>query len=122
MEIQCNKKEYKTIKRSKCQDRDVIKTSQKYIRKNDPDMSDFAIGFYEIIYKDILNGKTILDEKGYLQNKELFAGDTMNSFRTIKRRNPKENILKKYEYQYHCLANFWLIPMEMGRTIKGRKL
>lgn len=120
MEIECNKKNYKTIERVKCENRDIIKTSQKYIRKSDPDMSDFAIGFYKIIYKDILNGQNILDEKGYLQNKELFAGDTMNSFKIIQRRNPKDDILEGYKHQYHCLANFWLIPMEMGRTIKGK--
>ncbi len=73
----------------------------------DPDMSDFAIGFYEILYKEFLN-TPILDENDGFTDKE-FAGDTMTSV-------SKLPILKE---RYHCLANFWLIPMHIGRTSKS---
>lgn len=109
-----------------------IQTGQKHRSTLDEDMSDFAVGFYEIIYKDILNSKSLLNDNGYLLNKE-FAGDTINSFNTIanitpgagrsrKQRTPNgkwPEYLQDYHEKYHCLANFWLIPMEMGRTTKG---
>ncbi len=95
----------------------------------DEDMSDFAIGFYEIIYDNLLKNKSLI-ENDRLTN-DRFAGDTMNSFETIanlfpeagnckKRRTvpdawPKE--LRQYKNQYHCLANFWLLPVEIGRKI-----
>lgn len=93
----------------------------------DCDMSDFACGFYEIIYKDILQGKIVKDD-GSLLN-EQFAGDTMNSFNYIANRIPEAGktkktrtpyntwpeYLQKYYDHYHCLANFWLLPMEIGR-------
>lgn len=112
-----------------------ILTGQKYIQSADEDMSDFAIGFYEILYKDILKLNPILKENGELFKSE-FAGDTMNSFERIANRTPgagKSKITRALvehwpEYlvlfckQYHCLANFWLLPMDIGRTIrKGSK-
>ncbi|MCI7304021.1 MAG: hypothetical protein MR704_20145 [Clostridia bacterium] len=107
-----------------------ILTGQKYYGAADEDMSDFAVGFYEIIYQDILD-QTILDEKGKFVNKE-FAGDTMNSFASIanitsnagktnRSRTPKSKwpiYLQNYYETYHCLANFWLLPMNIGRTSK----
>lgn len=125
----------------------VIETTQtywpQYIDKNtakpfrhqfipDCDMSDFACGFYEIIYKDILNDNKLVDDDGNFAD-ENFAGDTMNSFNTIanlvreagtkkEERKPIENWpkwLQEYHSNYHCLANFWLIPMEIGRTSKN---
>lgn len=108
--------EKKTIQR----DRTVIKSTQPYYPlyqdKNgnevryefpaDPDMTDFACGFYEIIYKDILeDGFKIIDDNGNFVDKN-FAGDTMTSVR----------YLQGLKDRYHCLANFWLIPMELGRT------
>lgn len=116
----------------------VIRTGQKYCNNLDEDMSEFAIGFYEIVYSDIvekiLHGH-ILKSDGTLVNC-CFAGDTMNSFnsianlfseagKTIKERKQtnKENWpdrLKTYEKQYHCLANFWILPFCIGRT--GKKL
>lgn len=104
-----------------------IFTKQTYKGSLDPDMSAVAVGFYEIIY-----GLKILDGKGNLLNKE-FAGDTMCSFNTIansisaagKSKEQRTSIgdwpvyLQDYYYQYHCLANFWLLPMEVGRTLKG---
>ncbi len=106
-----------------------ILSGQKYVRDPDPDMSDFAIQFYEIIYDDLI----ILDADGYL-NKNDFAGDTMCSFDTIANRIPGAGksratrtdykvwppYLQKYYNMYHCLANFWLLPMEVGRN--GNKL
>lgn len=127
MPINCDKK-YDKISRED----NEIKTGQKYYSKPDEDMSDFAMGFYEIVYKDILNSKQLLEDNGYLCNNE-YAGDTMNSFNTIanitpgagksrKKRTAKEEwpeYLQNYHSKYHCLANFWLLPMEIGRTIRG---
>lgn len=110
----------------------IIQSGQKYYSSADGDMSDFAIGFYEILYKDILDTKSILKRNGHLYSRN-FAGDTMNSFHTIanitpgagktrKQRKPKEEwpqFLQDYHSKYHCLANFWLIPMKMGRTTVG---
>lgn len=119
----------------------VIKSTQSYYPKYgnvryefhpDPDMTDFACGFYEIIYDDILEGeKKIVDKDGNLSNRQ-FAGDTMNGFNyianripqageTTKKRTPQNkwpDYLQKYHIQYHCLANFWLLPMEIGRKNK----
>lgn len=103
----------------------------------DEDMSDFAVGFYEIIYKSILCGTSIInkDNDGFVDNR--FAGDTMNSFETIANLFPeagncKKNrtasslwpeVLQHYKKQYHCLANFWLLPIKIGRKIeKGNEL
>ena len=77
MPIYCDKKHDKIS----CED-NKIKTGQKYSSTADEDMSDFAIGFYEIVYKDILNSKPLLEHNGSLCNNE-YAGDTMNSFNTI---------------------------------------
>lgn len=111
-----------------------IYSSQRYINNAnkkylDPDMSDFSVGFYQIIYSKILGSNTILNDKGNLEN-ENFAGDTMNSFHTIanytpgagesrKKRTDREKwppYLQKYYDFYHCLANFWLVPLIIGRT------
>lgn len=70
----------------------------------DCDMSDFACGFYEIIYYDILNGNNVVDSNGCLSN-TCFAGDTMTSISKV----------PGLKNKYHCLANFWLVPMELGR-------
>lgn len=111
-----------------------VYSSQRYINDAnkkylDPDMSDFSVGFYQIIYSNILGSKKILNDKGNLENKN-FAGDTMNSFHTIanytpgagesrKKRTDREkwpSYLKDYYDHYHCLANFWLVPLIIGRT------
>lgn len=106
----------------------VIFSSQKYCRDADPDMSDLAINFYQILYKDKLIDFNLIDENGYLTNKE-FAGDTMNSYNTIANGiastklqfiGDENNVsidpyLTYYKNHYHCLANFWLIPMRHGR-------
>lgn len=108
-----------------------IYSTQKYYGNLDPDMSDFSIDFYEIIYSEALKDNSIL-EGIYLKDAE-FAGDTMNSFNTIAKQIlgsdtsshktiaeadwPKQ--LLEYKNFYHCLANFWLLPRDMGRTLKG---
>lgn len=122
MSISCDKK-YKEIVIKD----GIILTSQKYCRDADEDMSDFSIGFYERLYQDLLVGNALLDKDGYLVNKE-FAGDTMNSFNTLANailcdsdkghRAPEDKwttILKNYYLLYHSLANFWLLPMRIGR-------
>lgn len=107
-----------------------IMTGQAYHREIDEDMSDFSIGFYEILYSDILKKNKILNEEGHII-KANFAGDTMYSFNTIANMTPgagksknqrtKEEkwpkYLRDYHNIYHCLANFWLIPMHYGRCV-----
>ena len=90
-------------------DKDTAKPFR-YPFRPDCDMSDFACGFYEIIYKDILIGQNIVVEDGNFTNK-IFAGDTMNT-----------GIISKYgrktklsTHKRHCLANFWILPMWLGR-------
>jgi hypothetical protein len=105
----------------------IICSTQTYEGPFDEDMSDFAVGFYEILYKSLLKEKKILHQEK-LADVE-FAGDTMNSFNTIanrvpeagksrKQRTDKEvwpEYLSNFKNHYHCLANFWLLPMEIGR-------
>lgn len=89
-----------------------------YPQNLDEDMSDFTLGFYEIIYQDLLGGKSILNDKDGFTDKG-FAGDTMNSYATIANRPSLDSSIEyidDYRKQYHCLANFWLIPMHIGRT------
>lgn len=91
-------------------DKGNIKTTQSYFPQYsnpkfnkinlDCDMSDFACGFYEIIYN-----REIVADNGSFTNKN-FAGDTMTSV----------SRLPALKDRYHCLANFWLIPMDIGRT------
>lgn len=107
----------------------VIYSTQRYKRNLDADMSDFSVGFYKIVYKDILgvNNGEILNEEGTYKN-ENYMGDTIHSFRSLAKKIlgvkskpenvpveewPKELIL--YHCKYHCLANFWVIPMCHGR-------
>lgn len=106
----------------------IIYTGQKYYSSKDEDMTDFAVGFYHIVYGNILKSKGLLNENGRLHNNN-FAGDTMNSFnaianivpeagKSVKQRTEKEKwplFLQEYHNQYHCLANFWVLPMCIGR-------
>ncbi|MEE0687042.1 MAG: hypothetical protein UEA60_10405 [Lachnospiraceae bacterium] len=84
------------------------KVSHKLFRYDfnpDCDMSDFACGFYEIIYKSILAGDVLVNNNnGCMVNKQ-YVGDTMTSV----------SLLPGLYEKYHCLANFWIIPMELGR-------
>lgn len=107
-------------------EKDRIISGQKYwpYKKHsqllDEDMSDFAVGFYSVIYSTLLGEKSILSNEDGFVDKE-FAGDTMNSYKTVAQRASSEETtvyLEEYEKHYHCLANFWLIPMHLGRTSK----
>lgn len=127
--IQCN--QFNTPRFALNIDKNKIISQKSYYYTNyeDVDMSDFAIGFYEIIYEDLLNNQSILDQSK-IKNKS-FMGDTMNSFNTVaslfkKIKGYKKGKcdykeypewLQKYSAKYHCLANFWLLPMQLGRTI-----
>ena len=105
----------------------VIHSTQTYESSFDEAMCDFAVGFYEILYKSLLKEKKILHQKKLVNN--AFAGDTMNSFNTIANRVPEAGKSRKqrtcekvwpeylinFKDHYHCLANFWLLPMEIGR-------
>lgn len=110
----------------------MIISGQVYYSSPDPDMTDFAVGFYEIVYRSILGGQRLLGPGGRLKNRE-FAGDTMNSFNTAANGTPGAgrscgsraraeqwpDYLRNYFAHYHCLANFWLLPIEIGRTTRG---
>lgn len=130
MPIECDKNKYDGV----CRKGNKIYSGQHYASNVfDEDMSDIAIGYYEIIYKSILENKRLLSDNGNLVNVN-YAGDTMNSFNTVansvpgagKSREERKTIpkskwpkyLQEYEINYHCLANFWLIPMEIGRTLE----
>lgn len=109
----------------------VTKKPFRYAFEPDCDMSDFAVGFYEILYIKYLRNQSILTKLDSLTNYN-YAGDTMNSFNTIantvpeagkssKLRTPENQWprwLQDYYKNYHCLANFWLLPMHIGRTSK----
>lgn len=74
----------------------VILTGQRYCSSClDEDMSDFAIGFYEIVYGQHPRH----DQKGHLVDLE-FAGDTMNSFENTacKVLGPKEKCPPKDQW------------------------
>ena len=103
----------------------VIISLQVYYGAPDEDMCDFTLGFYKVLYGDnLLKDKELLNERNRIKNND-FAGDTMNSFNTIAKlingsQSNEENIpvnpaLQFYKEQYHCLANFWVIPMQHGR-------
>ena len=57
-------------------------------------MSDYAVRFYEILYRDIFENHPMLDEKGHVIDVE-FSGDTMNSFETTASRTPGAGKNKK---------------------------
>lgn len=112
---------------------DHILSPQRYCYGLDPDMSDFAVGFYEVLYGDtLLAGQKLLRPDGFVADVEL-AGDTMNSFNTVanivlgdvdsKHRSPKSEWpedLRIFHRRFSSLANYWLLPMRLGRT--GTKL
>ncbi len=89
---------------------DKIYSSQQY-RGMDPDMSDIAIRFYEIIYMEALKGKILLDGS-QLKSKQ-FCGDTMISMFSVKRYGIDKD---KWNNVHRCLANFWILPMPVGHT------
>lgn len=106
----------------------IVYSGQTYYSCPDPDMSDFAVGFYKAIYNKkfppLSGNGCFLDEKNNFSDIN-FAGDTMNSFATIS--NLYEPTLQwsetmwNYFHQYLCLANFWVIPKIYGRGDKNHK-
>ena len=122
--IKCDKKVSKIYMED-----NVIYSPQLYKEIADEDMSDFSVGFYKIIYEDFLKNDSgeILNEDGFCKN-DNYMGDTMHSFNSLANvilgdkskeyRSPKEKWpeeLVEYKSKYHCLANFWVIPMRHGR-------
>lgn len=114
-----------------CRDGRVF-SPQRYCYAIDPDMSDFAVGFYEVLYQPLLSGNRLLNDDGFFFDVE-FAGDSMNSFNTVantilgdsdaKHRSPMNKWpteLLRFHERFRSLANYWLIPMRLGRT--GTKL
>lgn len=93
------------IKIQKIDNRKTINTGMRYIPSGsksgslDSDVSDLAIQFYEVIY----NKTPLLTNRNPTSND--FIGDTMNTIHK--------------DINYHCLANFWLLPSDLGRTIKN---
>ena len=73
-------------------------------KSKDPDMSFIALEFYKILYD--------------FNDENCFSGDTMNSFNIVSRYASDD---KKQDWgkSYHCLANFWVLPKEVGRTCIG---
>lgn len=82
----------------------VIYSGMSYGHKFDPDMSDVAILFYQAVYG--ISQEELLD----LNNRN-FKGDTMNTSIKYYKTNREEWQKNKY-----CLANFWILPMDLGRT------
>ena len=93
----------------------VIYSPQLYKSTPYEDMSDFSVGFYKIVYKDILGGNNveILNEDGTYKN-ENYMGDTIHSFNSLanvilgnrsqKERSPKEEWPKELiDYQSRAL-------------------
>ena len=79
----------------------VIYSPQLYKRNPDEDMSDLSVGFYKIVYKDILGGNNveILNEDGTYKN-ENYMRDTIHSFNSLANvisgnRTKKNKIQKK---------------------------
>ncbi|WP_216404442.1 hypothetical protein [Arcanobacterium phocae] len=103
-----------------------ILSTQRYYCGLDADMSDLAVGFYEIIYREILQGPIL---KGRIIANKMFAGDTMSTFNTTANRIPEAgqtttkrtspelwpNWLRNYWLTYGALANFWVLPSGIGR-------
>ncbi|WP_160637663.1 hypothetical protein [Pseudoflavonifractor sp. 60] len=106
----------------------VVYSGQRYYSAPDPDMSDFAVGFYKAIYNKkfppFAQNGCFLDGKNNFFDIN-FAGDTMNSFATISNLYAPTlqwcETIWNYFHQYPCLANFWVIPKIYGRGDKNHK-
>lgn len=101
-----------------------IVSKQKYYSTKDADMSDISIHFYQSLYD--LNSNENNDEGKILNDSRLsskeFAGDTMNTPNDLVNRcnDEEEETLSKLDLlklRYHCLANFWILPTEIGRSL-----
>ena len=96
-------------------------------------MSDFSVGFYKIVYKDILGESNveILNENGTYKN-ENYMGDTIHSFNSLanvildnkskNERSPKEEWSKKL-IRYHSKYNYGVdgIPCQ-NRIVELKEL
>ena len=75
-------------------------------RGSDPDVSDAAVDFYSSIYnKTIVKNKRLIDVN--------FCGDTMMSYKSLKK---LYGIDDDNPDRTHCLANFWILPMDVGHS------
>lgn len=90
--------------------KDRIYSSQTYKSSLDRDMSDFSVGYYEILYRGIVGN--ILEEDKKKFTNERFAGDTINTGVYENKSRRKTRLLHGIS---HCLANFWVIPFKDGR-------
>lgn len=86
---------------------ETIYTNQKYKGKFDHDMSNVAVIFYSILYS--LSFDEIL-------NNDEFKGDTMNS--SLRYYKPSPEKKDEWNKRKHCLANFWILPKDIGRTVR----
>lgn len=84
-----------------------IYSGYSYGRRFDADMSNVAIRFYSLLYG-------IKEEDILSTDKRWVKGDTMNSSLLYYRPNAEKK--KEWDEKKHCLANFWLLPMNIGRT------
>lgn len=73
--------------------------------EKDQDMSDVAQQFYKVLYD--------FKDDSWLKNG--FAGDTMNSCKYACKIVSEEK-REEWNSKYHCLANFWVLPSEVGRS------
>lgn len=118
MPIECDKYKYNGI----YSEGSIIYSGQHYAsRFSDADMSDLAVGYYEIVYKNLLGNNPILLTDGNILNPN-FAGDTMNSFNTVANRVPGAgksrdkrklipksmwpDYLQEYEYYFTKIGGF----------------
>ena len=85
----------------------VIYSGTKYGTKFDPDMSNIAIKFYSVIYG-------IEEEKLLSKSEGFIKGDTMNTSSPYYK--PPRELTEQWDVDKHCLANFWILPMNIGRT------
>ncbi|MDR2486951.1 MAG: hypothetical protein LBD12_03220 [Clostridiales Family XIII bacterium] len=108
----------------------VISTSWHYYKNKqwDEDMSDVAIGFYNASFR-YPNGEALYRCSMNRSPSLSCLGDTMNSFNSIANKVPTAGRSRKsrtakatwpqwlqdYHGFYHCLANFWVLPMGIGR-------
>jgi len=81
--------------------------------KGDPDMSEVAIRFYELLYNFEGVSWSKFNDKKSVFSVEDIMGDTMNSVSRVVPLASEEGIV--FKEKYHCLANFWVLPMKAGR-------
>lgn len=86
---------------------DIIYSGFSYGNDFDADMSNVAVKFYSILYG--------VDEEEIVSNSNRYLkGDTMNASSPYYK--PSIEKTSEWNRKKHCLANFWLLPMDIGRT------